>query len=458
MAASAERRAHPSFRRSTTMPWPKDLEQVAAADLASMCVDFWHYGEQRSGEEILVRMRTATRDDGSELPRDVLEIIGRDRPFIVDSVMGEIGAQGYDILAMFHPIVQVRRDNDGARVDQGGRCLAESMIQVHLPPLDDLSRRTLIEGVTATLDDVRVTVEDWADMRAQMDEAIAHLAQATTNASPEELTEACEFLRWLRDDHFAFLGCRIYDFEVDENGGMAQRHPRVRPETGRGVLRDPDRHVLRKGSEPAVLTPAIETFLREPSPIIVAKANMKSRVHRRVYMDYIGVKRYREDGAVIGEMRFVGLFTAEAYDQSAAQVPLIRRKVRRVLERAGKTPGTHSAKKLRNTVENFPRDELFQTDENDLLEICLGILHLHDRPRTKLFIRRDQFDRFVVGAALRAARALFLEGPRAGRRADPRCVRRPPLGLLSPVRRRFAGPGALHHRAQPVRSPGTGSR
>ncbi len=373
----------------------EDLEQVAAADLASMCVDFWHYGEQRSGEEILVRMRTATRDDGSELPRDVLEIIGRDRPFIVDSVMGEIGAQGYDILAMFHPIVQVRRDNDGARVDQGGRCLAESMIQVHLPPLDDLSRRTLIEGVTATLDDVRVTVEDWADMRAQMDEAIAHLAQATTNASPEELTEACEFLRWLRDDHFAFLGCRIYDFEVDENGGMAQRHPRVRPETGRGVLRDPDRHVLRKGSEPAVLTPAIETFLREPSPIIVAKANMKSRVHRRVYMDYIGVKRYREDGAVIGEMRFVGLFTAEAYDQSAAQVPLIRRKVRRVLERAGKTPGTHSAKKLRNTVENFPRDELFQTDENDLLEICLGILHLHDRPRTKLFIRRDQFDRFV---------------------------------------------------------------
>jgi len=373
----------------------EDLEQVAADDVAALSVDFWHYGEQRGGEEILVRMRTATRADGSELPRDVLEIIGRDRPFLVDSVMGEIGAQGYDILAMFHPIVQVRRDNSGARVGEGGRCLAESMIQVHLPPLDELSRRTLIDGVTATLDDVHVAVEDWADMRAQMDEAIAHLGQATTTASPEELAEACEFLRWLRDDHFAFLGCRIYDFEVDEGGGMARRHPRVRPETGRGVLRDPDRHVLRKGSEPAVLTPAIETFLREPSPIIVAKANMKSRVHRRVYMDYIGVKRYREDGAVIGEMRFVGLFTAEAYDQSASQVPLIRRKVRRVLERAGKTPGTHSAKKLRNTVENFPRDELFQTDENDLLEICLGILHLHDRPRTKLFIRRDQFDRFV---------------------------------------------------------------
>lgn len=373
----------------------EDLERISALDLAEICLDFWSFGEDRPGDEITVRMRSACRVDGTELPRDLLEIVGKDRPFIVDSVMAEIGAQGLDIIAMFHPIVQVRRDSSGKRVDEGGRALPESMIQVHLPPMDELSRRTLIEGVTATLDDVRVTVEDWADMRAQMDESIAHLEQARTHASPEELAETLDFLRWIRDDHFAFLGCRIYDFEVKDDGSMADRHPRVRPETGRGVLRDPDRHVLRKGLEPAVLTPAIETFLREPSPIIVAKANMKSAVHRRVYMDYIGVKRYREDGAVIGEARFVGLFTAEAYDQSASNVPLIRRKVRRVLERAGKTPGTHNAKKLRNTVENYPRDELFQTDENDLLEVCLGMLHLHDRPRTKLFIRRDQFDRFV---------------------------------------------------------------
>jgi glutamate dehydrogenase len=373
----------------------EDLERVSAEDLAALSVEFWMFGKRRASDDILVRMRTAQRGDGIDLPRDVLEIIGRDRPFIVDSVMGEIGAQGHDVIAMFHPIVQVRRGPDGERVDTGGRCLAESMIQVHLPELDELSRRTLIDGVTATLDDVRVAVEDWTDMRAQMDDSIAHLEQATTLASPEEIAESLEFLRWLRDDHFAFLGCRVYDYDVNTDGSMADRHPRVRLDSGRGVLRDPERHVLRKGSEPAVLTPAIETFLREPTPIIVAKGNMKSRVHRRVYMDYIGVKRYRDDGAVIGEARFVGLFTAEAYDQSASLVPLIRRKVRRVLERAGKAPGTHNAKKLRNTVENFPRDELFQTDENDLLEICLGILHLHDRPRTKLFIRRDQFDRFV---------------------------------------------------------------
>jgi glutamate dehydrogenase len=373
----------------------EDLERVSAADLSELCLSFWSFGASRPGDRISIQIRPAHRADGSSMPRDVLEIIGRDRPFLVDSVMSEIGANGHDIIAMFHPIVQVRRDDQGNRLNEGGRCLAESMIQVHLPPMDELSQRTLIEGVSATLDDVRVSVEDWSDMRAQMDEAIAHLEQATTLAPADELAESIDFLRWLRDDHFAFLGCRVYDFAAAEDGSITASHPTVRLDTGRGVLRDPERHVLRKGSEPAVLTPAIETFLREPTPIIVAKANMKSRVHRRVYMDYIGVKRYREDGAVIGEARFVGLFTAEAYDQSTHAVPLIRRKVRRVLERAGKTPGTHNAKKLRNTVENFPRDELFQTEENDLLEICLGILHLHDRPRTKLFIRRDQFDRFV---------------------------------------------------------------
>jgi glutamate dehydrogenase len=373
----------------------EDLDRVSAEELAHLGLSFWDYGDARSSDAILVRVRSATRADGSELPRDVLEIISRDRPFLVDSVMGEIGAQGHDIVAMFHPIIQARRDDSGKRVLSGGNCVAESMIQVHLPPLDELSRRTLIDGVSATLNEVRVSVEDWSDMRAQMDEAIAHLEQAVTHTSAEELAESVEFLRWLRDDHFAFLGCRVYEFNVADDGSMADRQPRVGPDTGRGVLRDPECHVLRKGSEPAVLTPEIETFLREPNPIIVAKANMKSRVHRRVYMDYVGVKRYRSDGAVIGEARFVGLFTAEAYDQSASKVPLIRRKVRRVLERAGKAPGTHNAKKLRNTVENFPRDELFQMEENDLLEIGLGILHLHDRPRTKLFFRRDQFDRFV---------------------------------------------------------------
>ncbi|MGJ3232030.1 MAG: NAD-glutamate dehydrogenase [Oceanicaulis sp.] len=373
----------------------EDMATMTLDDAVRLAGQFWDYASQRPADKMLVRVRSGDGADGRDLGRDVLEIVGRDRPFLVDSVMGEISSHGLDVLAMFHPVVQVRRDEDGARIETGGRCIPESMIQVHLDALTEEMRATLEAGVRQTLADVRDAVEDWTDMRAQMDEAIEHVSKANTPCPREELDEAISFLKWLRDNHFAFLGCRVYHFAVEEDGTLKREEPDVYKETGRGVLRDPDVNVLRKSDEPLLLTPAIEAYMRAPSPVIVAKANLKSRVHRRVYMDYIGVKQYREDGAVVGEVRFVGLFTAEAYDQMAREVPLIRRKVRRVLEKAAKAPGSHSAKKLQNIVENYPRDELFQTDEQDLLTISLGILHLYDRPRTKLFLRRDQFDRFV---------------------------------------------------------------
>ncbi|MFW5660611.1 MAG: NAD-glutamate dehydrogenase, partial [Oceanicaulis sp.] len=300
----------------------EDMATLQLDDAVRLAGEFWDYAEHRPADRMLVRVRSGEGADGRDLGRDVLEIVGRDRPFLVDSVMGEIAGHGLDVLAMFHPVVQVRRDDEGARVESGGRCIPESMIQVHLDALTPEQRETLEAGVRQTLADVRDAVEDWSDMRAQMDEAIEHVSKANTPCPREELDEAVSFLKWLRDNHFAFLGCRVYHFAVDEDGTLKREEPDVYEETGRGVLRDPDINVLRKSDEPLLLTPAIEAYMRAPSPVIVAKANLKSRVHRRVYMDYIGVKQYREDGAVIGEVRFVGLFTAEAYDQMAREVPL----------------------------------------------------------------------------------------------------------------------------------------
>jgi glutamate dehydrogenase len=372
----------------------EDLIDISAGQLAEQAAEFWEWACGLGQNKIHVRARPSDYGEASSIRRDILEVAGPDRPFLVDSVMGEIGAQSLDVLAMFHPIVSVSRDENG-EVCSSGQPVPESLIQVHIEPLDEKSREALAEAIRRAMDDVRLATDDFKDMRAAMNMAIAHVEDANTPASQDEKSEALEFLRWLRDDHFAFLGSRVYQFDVDADGKMSNREPTLQSGSGFGILRDPNRQVLRKGNEPASLTPAIESFLNEPSPIIVAKANIKSRVHRRVYMDYIGVKRYRDDGAVIGEARFVGLFTADAYDRMARDVPLVRRKVRRVLERAGKIPGTHSEKKLRNIVENYPRDELFQTEEDDLLIIGLAILHLQDRPRTKLLVRRDRFDRFV---------------------------------------------------------------
>jgi glutamate dehydrogenase len=375
---------------------PDDLRAISVADLATIAHDFWAFGDQREAGVQTVRVRALTGEGGRALERMALEIIGPDMQFLVDSVMGEVSAQGLNVRAMFHPIVAVARDKNGRRHDgKGAQTTAESMIQVHLAPLSQTKVESLTKGVAEVLADVRQANADFAAMKARMNACAAELERARTNATTEEASEGVAFLRWLEADHFTFLGCRDYQFARDKDGQFLPEEPIVLAETGLGLLRDPDRFVLRRGSEPSMITPQIQRFLTEPTPIVVAKSNLVNRVHRRVYADYVGMKRYGSNGEVIGETRFVGLFTAEAYNQSVREVPMLRRKTKRVLERAGKSAESHSGKALTNIVENFPRDELFQISEDELYETGLGILHLFDRPRPKAFIRRDRFDRFV---------------------------------------------------------------
>src|SRR5690606_27764541 len=178
------------------------------------------------------------------------------------------------------------------------------------------------------------------------------------------------------------------------NGELMAEEPIVERETGLGVLRDFERNVLSRAAEPTVLTPAIRAFLNEAEPIIVAKASMWSRVHRRNYADYVGVKRYDAHGEVVGKTRFVGRFTSEDYTRSPHVVPLIRRKIARVKDRM-KAASRFSRRGLNVVLQTYPRDELFQISEDDLSRIAVGVARLQVRPRTRLFIRRDRFDRYV---------------------------------------------------------------
>ena len=253
----------------------------------------------------------------------------------------------------------------------------------------------LVRGVEATLADVRLAVADFRALKARMKSAADELAAAPGFRDEEERDEAVAFLRWLEDNHFTFLGARDYQYPRDKSGAFARDEPIILEDTGLGLLRDPDRYVLRRTKEPALLTPEIQNFLAEPAPVVVAKSSLQSRVHRRVTADYVGVKRYDGAGNVTGERRFIGLFTADAYNEVTSAIPLLRRKVRRVLAGSGAAPGSHNYSVLNNILETLPRDEMFQIGELELLSLALGVLHLSDRPRAKAFVRRDRFNRFV---------------------------------------------------------------
>ena len=213
-----------------------------------------------------------------------------------------------------------------------------------------------------------------------------------TNPPPlpvEEIAEAIQFLEWMVDDNFTLLGARDYVFTDSEEA--------LEPafETGLGLLRSRDMRLLRRWNEPLTITPEIRAFLEEPKLLIVTKATARSRVHRRVHLDYIGVKRFDRAGKLVGERRFCGLFTSTAYTRPARAIPYLRRKIDSIIRRAGFDPSSHSGKALVNVLETYPRDELFQIDEDTLYQFALAILQLDERPRVRVLPRRDRFDRFV---------------------------------------------------------------
>jgi glutamate dehydrogenase len=371
-----------------------ETPELSPDDVAVLLADAWRWSERRaSGEAPLINIEPLTVG-GRETPYDVLRIVQDDRPFLVDSVMGELADAGVSVRALFHPVLALSRQADGSRRANGGDT-RESVIVVVLDPLPQDRREALAKSVAEALADVHLAVADFGKMSALMERSVAHLEARPGGIDPEVVAENLAFLRWLNDDHFVFLGARDYDYPRTADGGYAHEAPLDQSAEGVGVLRDRERTVLRRSSEPAVLTAQMKRQMDLSEPVTVAKANLRSRVHRRAYMDYVGVKRYGEDGRPSGETRFVGLFTAEAYDRAASQVPLIRRKVANALARAAKAPGSHNEKRLKNILENYPRDELFQITEDELLETALGILHLYDRPRIKTFTRKDPFDRFV---------------------------------------------------------------
>src|SRR5207247_8971195 len=174
----------------------------------------------------------------------------------------------------------------------------------------------------------------------------------------DEVAEANQFLQWLCADNFTFLGLREYRFSPD-----ADASDDISTGEGLGILRDPDVKVLRRGTEMVVMTPEIREFMREPTVLIVIKANVSSRVHRRVRMDYVGIKLYSPDGRLEGELRLVGLFTSGAYTRSARQIPYVRHKVARVLQRAGFDPDSHSGKEVLHLLEDYTSAEIFHVND-----------------------------------------------------------------------------------------------
>jgi len=322
----------------------------------------------------------------------ILEIVNDDMPFIVDSITQLLSEKEIEIVDFFHPVIGVIRDENGAIIDFAheealSKGLPESLIQIHLTKISSTELiDSLRREINVILNDIRLATSDWQVMLRRLDGIISDFGSGAVPFDHETRQETISFLRWLGMDHFTFLGSKSYRFKGNNVDAI--------PESSLGLFRNPDYVVLRHDGDMVDSFPELQKLAELDTPITILKTNMKAIVHRRVHMDQIFIVFY-ENGQPVGLHSFIGLFTSAAYTMRANQVPLLERKINKIIAKTSFRPQSHDGKLLTHILNSYPRDELFQTDIHTLCEIISGIISLDQRPAIRMFPRHDLFNRFV---------------------------------------------------------------
>src|SRR5450759_1027505 len=381
---------------------PDDIIDRSEIDLFGMALAHWELGRHREAGTPHIRVYTPVfEQDHWQSGHTAVQIVTDDMPFLVDSTGMQLSRQGHGIHLMVHPVFQVQRDTDGHIVKitsinrkfEGAR--AESFIHVEIdrqtePELLEELRVDLIR----VLADVRAAYEDWPAMHQAALDLAGSLAEPVPTPAAER-DEARALLEWMANDHFTFLGYREYNLLAETGAAARIGADGVDPETGADgadMLRSipgTGLGILRHAGEPVSTS-----FAKLPAEVRT-KAHAYSTVHRPTHLDYVGVKRFDSAGNVVGERRFLGLWSAAAYNMRPEEIPVLRRKLAAVMAQADFPPDSHDGKDLLQTLETYPRDELFQISVDDLCATAVGILSLQERRRVRLFVRRDSDGRFL---------------------------------------------------------------
>ncbi|MER7071462.1 NAD-glutamate dehydrogenase [Terrabacter sp. NPDC000476] len=378
----------------------EDLLARPARELATIATVHRAFAQERPVGSFNVHVFNPTADDeGWSTGHTVVQVVVDDMPFLVDSVVAALGGFDRGVHLIVHPQMTVSRTITGelrSVITDGSTTVESSSVGLvreswmHLE-IDRLPADALPEVETRlrhVLENVRDSVEDWPKMRAHALTIASELRSATPpGTDPHHAREAARFLEWLAHNNFTFLGYREYSLTHEDGNDVSRQVPG----TGLGLLRY-DRPSAGKG---LVLTPAASRAARDSSILIITKANSRATVHRDVYLDYISIKRFDARGECVGEQRFLGLYASAAYNDTIHDIPLLDVRAQEVLRLTGLSADSHSGKDILQILETYPRDELFQTTPAQLAEIATSVLHLQERRKTKLFLRRDEFGRFV---------------------------------------------------------------
>lgn len=377
----------------------EDLKDREADCLFGTAYSHWLQLKIRKPRESKIKVfNPSMQEDGWQSNHTIVEVLHDDIPFLVDSLRMEINRLGYTIHLIIHQggLKIVRGSSgelktllpfDSNAEHTSTEVLIYFEIDKHTDP-DDLL--TITDNLQRVLIDVRAAVNDWDKMKNRVNQILQEMNQCPISLDTEDYNESKTFLEWLNNDHFTFLGSREYVVvEVDNKKAL-----QLVPKTGLGVLKNEERSKIIRYFEE--LPPKARKQAMSKHILILTKSNTMSTVHRGpTYTDYVGVKKVNQNGEVVGMTLFIGLYTSDAYNSKLCDIPFIRRKANKILQQSGLINNAHALKTLINILDTFPRDDIFQGGVNQLAEIMVGIMHLQDRKRIRLFVLSDTFDRYV---------------------------------------------------------------
>ncbi|NMP15529.1 NAD-glutamate dehydrogenase [Thalassotalea sp. Y01] len=373
-----------------------DLAGRNESDVYGATLSLWKALNSREDDKAFIRvLNPEVSKNGWKSSHTVVEIILKDTPFLVDSTRIALNRLGLSPHLIVNCPINIVRDYNGqvSALGDASKSLKDSITEtVFFIEIDRLTAQEQIDTLTAELasvyKDVLSTVHDWQALTGKFKDSIKGLSKSKKFVDAVDFQESKEFLEWLLNNNFTFMGYRHYTVQ-EVQGDVALQ---ADYDSSLGLMRDADEsngvrmvHSLPEKAREMALGNNI---------LILTKTNSKSRVHRPAHMDYIGIKRFDDKGNVVAEERYLGLFGSAFYNDSALNLPIIRHKVQRVCDDSGFAPGSHAFKTLINILETYPRDEILQSTEEELVQTVKGVLQMQERDVTGLFVRRDVFDRF----------------------------------------------------------------
>jgi glutamate dehydrogenase len=382
-----------SFARTLFRNLPlEDWHQHSESHLYGVLISLWQHLKTTTTNTLSIRIYNPQMEQqGWQLSHTMIEIILPDRPFIVDSVRMLLERLDIPIDQFLHGPFPLVRDSQGSVI--GFDAEAEGVTYYTICQVE---ARTLLNEATLhqlerelhqVMNEIILAVDDWPQMRERLQNISGKLNHQTLPVENSLQRESDEFIQWILAGNFILLGYQRLllhpvkgDYCLQPEGGSALGIARRSDAKYRVCLADFPESARREMNKPTVL--------------ILTKSSRRSRIHRPAYLDYIGIKRFNEQGEVTGEERFIGLYTSSTYVQSAQQIPLIRHKVQRILEQIGLRSGSHAYKAMITILERLPRDELIQAHEEELAEVAIGVYQMQNQDTTRLFIRRDPYGHF----------------------------------------------------------------